>query len=147
MVISAAVFLDRRGRTLVIKDESEHSMLFSRLWHFPAVRSAKPAREELARYLRERFGLSPHLEALRSARHSVTFRNIVLAPFLAQVPKLPPAPATRKPHLVDIDRMPVSSATKKIAASARAALRCQEMQSAGNQRDAAEGPSPFELDY
>ena len=123
VVISAAVLLDPRGRTLLVSNEGEHSLLFSGLWHFPAVRSAKPAREKLARYLRECFGLSTQLEPLRTARHTVTFRRIVLAPFLARVPKLPRASGARKPSLTNLERIAVSSATKKIASAAKAALR------------------------
>jgi A/G-specific adenine glycosylase len=123
-VISAAVLLDPRGRTLLVNNDGEHSAVFSSLWHFPAVQSLKPAREKLTRYLRERFGFSAKLEELRTARHTVTFRRIILAPFLARVPKLPPAPAARKPRLADLEQMPISSATKKVAASARAALLC-----------------------
>jgi len=123
-VISAAVLLDPRGRTLLVHNDGEHSALFSGLWHFPAVQSLEPAREKLTRHLRECFGLSAKLEELRTARHTVTFRRIVLAPFLVRVPKLPPAHAARRPRLENLERMPISSATKKTAASARAALRC-----------------------
>jgi hypothetical protein len=101
------------------------------LWQFPAVKAARPAPEKLLRYLQSAFGMSATLEPLPPARHTVTFRRILLAPFLARVAKLP-APdwaasglsgeGMRMPRLAEIERLPISSATKKIAAAARANL-------------------------
>ncbi len=134
LAVSAAVLLDPRGRTLLVRQKSGHSALFSNLWHFPAVQSAAvqsaavqredPAPEKLAAYLRKEFGIAAALEPLPPARHTVTFRRILLAPYLVRVPKLPPANslragAVRTPRLADLGRLPISSATKKIAASAR----------------------------
>ena len=129
LTLSAAILLDPRGRTLLVRQKSEHSVLFSSLWHFPAIQSAKPAREKLARYLRSAFGIAAQLEALPPARHTVTFRRILLAPFLVRVAKLP-APKSqgfspsslRTLALAEIERLPISSATRKIAASARNAI-------------------------
>lgn len=130
LALSAAVLLDPRGRTLLVRQKSGHSALFSNLWHFPAVQSAGqlPAPEKLAAWLRSELGLAAAidaLEALPPARHTVTFRRILLAPYLVRVPKLPTANslvagATRTPLLTEIGRLPISSATKKIAASAQA---------------------------
>jgi A/G-specific adenine glycosylase len=134
LTLSAAVLLDPRGRTLLVRQKSGHSALFSNLWHFPAVRSPAvqspapqsedPAPEKLAAYLRKEFGIAAALEPLPPARHTVTFRRILLAPYLVRVPKLPrtnsrTAGAVRTPRLADLGRLPISSATKKIAASAR----------------------------
>jgi A/G-specific adenine glycosylase len=131
LVLSAAVLLDARGRTLLLRQKSPHSSLFSSLWHFPAVQSAKPAPEKLSLYLQAAFGITARLEPLPPARHTVTFRRIVLAPFLARVAKLPApflplngSPAkggVRTTRLLEIERLPISSATKKIAAAALAA--------------------------
>jgi A/G-specific adenine glycosylase len=128
MVISAAVLLDPHGRTLVVKDKSEHSSLFSNLWRFPVVQSSKTEPEQLARLLHNSLGFAGRLEPLAKARHTVTFRRIVLAPFLARVDKLHAAAASftgaiRTPRLDELGRMPISSATRKIAASALTALR------------------------
>ena len=123
LALSAAVLLDPRGRTLLVRQKSGHSALFSNLWHFPAVqspavqspavqsaavqwaavqspapqslapqslhRSERPAPEKLAAYLRKEFGITAALEPLPPARHTVTFRRILLAPYLVRVPKLP----------------------------------------------------------
>ena len=43
LALSAAVLLDPRGRTLLVRQKSGHSALFSNLWHFPAVQSATAA--------------------------------------------------------------------------------------------------------
>jgi A/G-specific adenine glycosylase len=131
VALSAAILLDGRGRTLLLRQQSDHSGLFSNLWQFPAVKAAGAAPDELSRYLQSAFGISAALEPLPPARHTVTFRRILLAPFLARVAKLPapdslasclPAESMRTPRLAEIDRLPLSSATKKIAAAARAAL-------------------------
>jgi hypothetical protein len=134
VALSAAVLLDPRGRTLLVRPKSGHSALFSNLWHFPAVQSAAvqspqpqsedPAPEKLAAYLRKEFGITAALEPLPPARHTVTFRRILLAPYLVRVPELPRTNsradgAVRTPRLADLGRLPISSATKKIAASAR----------------------------
>jgi len=134
LALSAAVLLDPRGRTLLVRQKSGHSALFSNLWHFPsvqspevqlpAVQSEAPAPEKLAAYLRSEFGITAALEPLPLARHTVTFRRILLAPYLVRVPRLPrpkslTTPAARTPRLADLGRLPISSATKKIAASAR----------------------------
>jgi A/G-specific adenine glycosylase len=117
--IAAAILRDPRGRTVLVKDPGAHDhVLFSRMWQFPAVEVAKHAREELARHVRATLGIDvPALEALRQTRHGVTFRNITLLPFLGRVPLLPDRPRTRIVSLDRLAQLPVSSATRKIAAA------------------------------
>jgi A/G-specific adenine glycosylase len=131
LTLSAAILLDPRGRTLLLRQQSDHSSLFSNLWQFPAVKAARPAPQKLSRYLQSAFGITAELEPLPPARHTVTFRRILLAPFLARVAKLPTpdsrasglsAESLRTPRLTEIERLPISSATRKIAAAARVAL-------------------------
>jgi A/G-specific adenine glycosylase len=131
LTLSAAILLDPRGRTLLLRQQSDHSSLFSNLWQFPAVKAARPAPEKLSLYLQSAFGITAALEPLPPARHTVTFRRILLAAYLARVAKLPApdslasglsAESMRTPRLAEIERLPISSATKKIAAAARAAL-------------------------
>ena len=131
LALSAAILVDPRGRTFLLRQQSDHSSLFSNLWQFPSVKGAGPAPEKLSSYLQSAFGISAALEPLPPARHTVTFRRILLAPFLARVAKLP-APdlaasglsgeGMRMPRLAEIERLPISNATKKIAAAARTAL-------------------------
>lgn len=119
--IAAAILRDPQGRTLLVRDLGAHDhMLFSRLWQFPAVEVTRNAKPELAAHLDAILG--PHtfafqLEALPEARHRVTFRNITLLPFLALVARIPKLPRTRILPLDDLTRLPVSSATRKIAAA------------------------------
>lgn len=129
--IAAAIFRDPGGRTLLVEDPGAHDdVLFSRMWQFPALEVSSHPRKELEKHLRASFGLSAPLllEALPEARHGVTFRNITLLPFLAQVAQLPRSPRTRILPLSRLSRpnhLPISSATRKIAA---AALACERLQ-------------------
>ncbi|MGB6469422.1 MAG: A/G-specific adenine glycosylase [Candidatus Acidiferrales bacterium] len=123
--IAAAVLLDSSGRTLLSKDPGSHdTVLFSRMWQFPAVEVVRHARAELAVHLRATLGLQPAaIEELPAARHSVTFRSITLLPFLVRVPRLPHRARTRIVPLAEfahLSRVPISSATRKIAAAAAA---------------------------
>ena len=125
MKIAAAILLDPRGRTLLVKDPGAHDgVLFSRMWQFPAIEITTQPKAALAAHLRATLNLpadanadAPDLEALPAARHGVTFRNIALLPFLARVQQLPKLPRTRILPLENIAKLPISSATKKIAAA------------------------------
>jgi A/G-specific adenine glycosylase len=118
--IAAAVLLDPRGKTLLVRDPGAHdNVLFSRMWQFPAVEFAKDPATALADHLRETLRFDPPtLIELPHAKHGVTFRNITLVPFCAHVAKLPIRPRTQRLALADIASVPVSSATKKIARAA-----------------------------
>jgi len=118
--IAAAILRDPRGRTLLVKDPGAHDhVLFSRMWQFPAVDVAHHPRAELEKHLRITLGIDGlALEPLPTARHGVTFRNITLLPFLARVERLPKLARTRILALENLSRLPVSSATRKIAAAA-----------------------------
>jgi len=117
--IAAAILRDSRGRTVLVQDPGAHDgVLFSRMWQFPAVEVAQDPQSELAEHLRATLGINHvSLEALPSARHGVTFRSITLLPFLARVPRLPRRPRTRILALDSLSDVPISSATRKIAAA------------------------------
>jgi len=119
--IAAAIFRDPQGRTLLVKDPGAHDhVLFSRMWQFPAVEVKRNPSVELAKHLHATLGTNGiTLEALPEARHGVTFRNVTLLPFLARVDHLPANAGTqgRVLPLKSIARLPISSATRKIAAS------------------------------
>jgi len=123
--IAAAILRDPRGCTILVRDPGAHDdVLFSRMWQFPAVEVARHAEAELAAHLHhilkiDRASLS--FESLPAARHGVTFRNITLLPFLARVTRLPKRPRTRVLPLNRLARLPVSSATRKIAAAVASA--------------------------
>jgi A/G-specific adenine glycosylase len=130
VTLAAAVLLDPQGRTLLVRSASggvaeEAEALFSRLWQFPAVMAAQDAREELRKELRKlwgpkRGGLKLEMQALSPGRHTVTFREITLAPFLIRVAKLPAADGVKTQILsfAAVRRLAISSATRKIVTSA-----------------------------
>jgi A/G-specific adenine glycosylase len=117
--IAAAILLDPRGRTLLVQDPGAHDeVLFSRLWQFPAVEVKRAARAELKKHLSTTLQIEPSsLEPLALAHHGVTFRKIALLPFLARVKHLPKHPRTRIVPLSGLARLPISSATRKLAQS------------------------------
>ncbi|HKV05907.1 MAG TPA: A/G-specific adenine glycosylase [Candidatus Acidoferrales bacterium] len=119
--IAAAILRDPRGRTLLVRDPGAHDgALFSRMWQFPAVEVASDPAVELAAHLKSSLRIdsaSLRLEPLPTARHGVTFRRITLLPFLACVPRLPKRSRTRGVPLANLRRLPVSSATHKLAAA------------------------------
>lgn len=119
--IAAAILRDPENRVLLVRDPGTHDgALFSRMWQFPAIAVASHAQNELATHLAQTLGLDTlTLEQLPSARHGVTYRNIALLPFLASVEQLPKRKRTRILRLERIDSVPISSATRKIAASLR----------------------------
>lgn len=119
MKIAAAILRDPRGRTLLIQDPGAHdTVLFSRMWQFPAVEVTRHAKAELEAHVHATLGIGKiSLEELPAARHGVTFRNITLLPFLANVSELPKLPRTRILALKNLSKLPISSATRKIAAA------------------------------
>lgn len=123
VIIAAAILLDPQGRTLLVKDPGAHDdVLFSRMWQFPAIQITCYAKSALKKYFAEIFGIPKlEMEALPSARHGVTFRNITLLPFLARVAKLPKIRRARIIPLKNLNDIAISSATRKLAAAATAA--------------------------
>jgi A/G-specific adenine glycosylase len=119
MKIAAAILCDPRGRTLLVQDPGAHdTVLFSRMWQFPAVEVKHHPKAELEAHLRTTLAIAAiSLEPLPSARHGVTFRNITLLPFLARVRELPRVPRTKILVLQNLSKLPISSATRKIAAA------------------------------
>jgi A/G-specific adenine glycosylase len=136
ITIAAAVLLDPDGRTMLIRPHannanSDSAALFSRMWQFPAMVARKNARNELAEELRELlksevFAQEPKLQPLDSQSHTVTFRRILLAPYLVRVTQLPvkDRATQKKIALKSVANLAVSSATRKIAVvAANAATR------------------------
>lgn len=125
--IAAAILRDPRGRTLLVRDPGAHdAVLFSRMWQFPAVQVARDPRAELEKHLRATLALDSVpllLEALPAARHGVTFRNVTLLPYLVRVPHLPKPSRSRALALDGLHGLPISSATRKVAAAASAPNR------------------------
>ena len=115
----------------MVRQTDDAGALFSRMWQFPAIearrQSASGTRRTAVQHLARVFGpfvddAASKMEPLADARHTVTFREIRLAPFLLRVERLPNVEGARTPPLAEIDRLPVSAATRKIAAAAVRAL-------------------------
>ena len=121
--IAAAILRDPRGRVLLVKDPGAHDhVLFSRMWQFPAIEVARDAAKELAAHLEQSLDVElTGLHELPAAKHGVTFRNISLLPFLAELPELPSVARSRAIELESLNRIPISSATRKIAAAIQGA--------------------------
>ncbi len=121
VTLAAAVLLDPRGRTMLMRPRGEEGVLFSRLWQFPALETTGvDAGAALAGHMHEKFGvaLNASFTPLATARHAVTFRNIRLEPFLVRVARLPCTKGARVVPLGQLRRMSVSNATQKIATAA-----------------------------
>ena len=109
------------------------SGLFSGMWQFPAVEVRKNARAELQRYLPSvkpknspqrtqsaQRAKGTSWQELPAVKHTFTFREITLLPFLVRVERLPKMEGARVKKLAALERLPISSATRKVL---HAALR------------------------
>ncbi len=122
VTLAAAVLLDSRGRTLLVRQLDSDGDLFSRLWQFPAVETSGHGAADIAEYLHKKFGIAAGggIAPLRAARHTVTFHNIRLESFLIPVPRLPRIAGARTVALARIKTLPISNATRKVADAALA---------------------------
>ncbi len=128
--IAAAVLLDSSGRTLLIRSpDGPLRDLFSRMWQFPAVEIDQDPEDPLRRHLDTLFDIAGvEFEALPRARHAVTYRAIELVPYLVRLDRLPSLPPAARgdggtqilrPLLAEVESLPASNATRKIARAAR----------------------------
>ncbi len=116
VTLAAAVLVDPRGRTFLVRQTSSDAALFSRMWQFPALETTATEVSDLAKYLHAEFGvaMNSQMTPLKTARHAVTFRNIRLEPFVVRVARLPQVKGSRTPKLERLGNLPVSNATRKI---------------------------------
>lgn len=115
--LAAAVWLDPRGHTLLLRQTNGNGALFSCMWQFPAVETTDDAASDLVSYLHRNFKITVNgnLKAMETARHSVTFRDIRLLPFVIRVADLPRIEGARTVTLRRLGNLPISNATRKIA--------------------------------
>jgi hypothetical protein len=95
------------------------------MWQFPALEVVeKDSKAAIAEYLRGKFRLvtKSTFLPLTKLRHSVTFRNIRLEPYVVRVDRLPRVADTRVVALAEVPTMSISNATRKIALAAVAVL-------------------------
>jgi A/G-specific adenine glycosylase len=136
--LAAAVFIDLKARTLVLPPpkrtsdrdgvgETDHvPALVSRLWHFPTIVASENPEMQLLRSLQDMVGggiTMFEMVALEVVRHAVTYREIRISPFGIPCMKLPKVAGAKVVPLGDLRSLPVSSLTRKVAASALAAAK------------------------
>lgn len=134
VTLAAAVLLDVNNRTVLVRSatkdaNAESAALFSNLWQFPAIVVRENAEKDISEELHRLFKSKEithklHLDPLGEANHTVTFRKITLAPYLACLQKLPPASDGTKKQIAlnGVSKLAVSSATRKIVALALKAI-------------------------
>jgi A/G-specific adenine glycosylase len=134
VILAAAVFLDSRGRTTLLppptspprKTKKENiAALVSRMWHFPTMQVRKNASAELRRFLEgsgQDHKVAAKYEPLPFARHAVTYRTILLQPFLVRVEQLPVFSGAQIVSLSAIDSLAISGLTRKVAQAAKTFL-------------------------
>jgi A/G-specific adenine glycosylase len=132
--LAAAVFVDERGRTLLLPAPEERNTerlvdygpaLASNLWHFPTVSFSGDPVAKLRGHLR-RLQIQNHdgnFEFVRTDKvcHTVTYRSLTVAPFRIFVRNLPRIKGARLVPLGEITLLPVSNLTRKVARAALAA--------------------------
>ena len=117
--IAAAVLLDPRGRTLLVRrNDGLDKALFSGLWQFPALAVKGNGWRRLPGEFRKRFGWDgkdrSEVTALAEVRHSVTFREVTLLPVVMRVKRLPRMEQARIVRLKEVSRLAISNATRKL---------------------------------
>jgi A/G-specific adenine glycosylase len=132
--VAAAVFVDPRGRTLLVRasksaaaahgsaSAADLAGIFSRMWQFPALIVDGNSGAKLRHHLAAEFGLrTPRWQPLAKLRHTVTHREITIEPWLLRVDKFPPDVPGRLAALRRVPAMAISNASRKIALAALAA--------------------------
>ena len=136
VILAVAVFLDASGNSLLLPPPSNSfrpktspfrvgkeniAALVSKMWHFPMVKVRKTASTELGQFLKISIPtLNFQLLPLPTVRHAVTYRKIILHPFLVPVNTLPAYRGARVVSLSKIDGLAISSLTRKTANAAAA---------------------------
>jgi adenine-specific DNA glycosylase len=96
--------------------------LVAKLWHFPTVsapaNSNRALEQLLHRELRIKSAKSIRPELLDKVRHTVTYRTISIAAYLIRVKQLPKISGAQNVPLMEIQSLPISNLTRKIARTA-----------------------------
>jgi len=132
IVLAAAVFVDAKGRTLLLapptREKGANSAsaaghvptLVSKMWHFPMVSVNENAAQELDRYVSSLLGKSAprlNLEPTGKVRHAVTYRDITIFPFRISCRTLPRIAEAGALPLSNLSSVAISNLTRKVAAS------------------------------
>jgi A/G-specific adenine glycosylase len=129
--LATAVLFDPSGNSLLLQPPNglqkavgdDHvPSLVAKLWHFPTVSATQDGAKALRRMLAQQFKVEnlakTEWEPLSKVRHTVTYRNIEVVPFLVRVQKLPRISGAKVIGLNEIVREPISNLTKKVARTA-----------------------------
>jgi A/G-specific adenine glycosylase len=128
----SVVLLDAKNRSLALppptaltKNNADDHVpsLVAKLWHFPAISSGdseQALKQLLHRELRIKSVTSIRPERLDKVRHTVTYRTISIAAYLIHAKQLPKISGAQHLPLDEIQSLPISNLTRKIA---RAALK------------------------
>ena len=129
IVLASLVFIDPRGRTLLLPppkspqkstSRADVATLLSRMWHFPTIQVRQNAELELRQHTHKLFPALAklHFVPAPKARHAVTFHSITILPFRIYIPKLPRLASAKSLPLADLSSLPISNLTRKVALSA-----------------------------
>jgi A/G-specific adenine glycosylase len=129
--LSVAVFLDARRNSLLLppptarpksKADDHVPSLVAKLWHFPTVSAGgNPERaleEFLAAHLPRKDASMLRPEPLARVRHTVTYRQITVTPFLLRTTCIPRISGGKQVALEEIPGLPISNLTRKVARAA-----------------------------
>jgi A/G-specific adenine glycosylase len=127
----SVVLLDAKNRSLLLpapttstKNNADDHIpsLVAKLWHFPTVSALASCEDALERLLhhelRIKSGKSIRPELLDKVRHTVTYRTISIASYLIRVKQLPKISGAQYLSLENIQFLPISNLTRKIAKAA-----------------------------
>jgi len=129
--LAALVMIDAKGRALLLsparhgdKSGKAHDVaaLLSRMWHFPTVIVTREPERELRAYVHaevsRKLSAGAKFLGLSPVRHTVTHREITVHPFRVEVKELPDISGAERLRLEDLETVPVSSLTRKVAHAA-----------------------------
>jgi A/G-specific adenine glycosylase len=137
----SVVLLDAKNRSLILppptastKNNADDHVpsLVAKLWHFPTLSCPANSQQALEQLLRCELHIksakSIRPELLDKVRHTVTYRAISIAAFLVPVKRLPKISGAQHLPLEEIQSLPISNLTRKIARTALKHLSASKAQ-------------------
>jgi A/G-specific adenine glycosylase len=134
-VTVAAALIERNGRVLLVRRPA--GRLLGRFWEVPQTSLESRGHRDLVRELAERHGLQVVPGPLRvRARHAITFRRIRVEGYAARLGRTPADDPERFRWVAvhELDRVPVSSLTRKLLAGLRSRQLPLDLPSTGRRR-------------
>ncbi|HKV63811.1 MAG TPA: A/G-specific adenine glycosylase [Candidatus Acidoferrum sp.] len=134
VTLAAAVFTDKKGRTLLLPPPEHASerasadhvpTLVSKMWHFPTLSVNGDPVVKLLAFLQKLFPSAqiskPQLTPVGKVHHAVTYRAVTILTFLIDSKTLPCASGAKQVPLDEISILPISNLTRKVGQAALAA--------------------------